>query len=234
MIINFEGKPGHALKLGFAITSLEVLPDTHLMSRRLAELDVLKEMAKKNPTGLVELALQSSGNKMSLDQLEGLIKPHIIAESDYKKWWEATKKVLKAARHIVVPSKRQDPLVLRDSGEKPGTVMVKEYLGKRDLKGKLGVLGLIQKDLDLFEEPAKELIPVFQDISDTVRKAWRLHLKESLQLLLARDEIIDSIKIETFAGHFGQQKSTSYNGKSLKKLVFTKKNSCSSFSLVLA
>lgn len=193
LIINFEGKPGHALKLGFAITSLEVLPDTHLMSRRLAELDVLKEMAKKNPTGLVELALQSSGNKMSLDQLEGLIKPHIIAEADYKKWWEATKKVLKAARHIVVPSKRQDPLVLRDSGEKPGTVMVKEYLGKRDLKGKLGVLGLIQKDLDLFEDPAKELIPVFQDISDTVRKAWRLHLKESLQLLLARDEIIDSI-----------------------------------------
>ena len=38
-----------------------------------------------------------------------------------------------------------------------------------------------------------ELLPVFQDISDTVRKAWRLHLKESLQLLLARDELIEAV-----------------------------------------
>lgn len=193
LLIDFEGKPGHALKLAFAISSLEVLPATHLLSRRLAELDSLKAMARENPTALVELALTSSGNQMSLDQLEGLLKPRIISEAEYKKWWEAAKKTLKAARHIVVPTKRQDPLVLRDSGEKPGEVMVKGFLAKRDLKGKLTALALIQKDLDLFENAAAALVPVFQDISDTVRKAWRLHLKDSLQLLLARDELIEAI-----------------------------------------
>ncbi|MES2593892.1 MAG: GreA/GreB family elongation factor [Verrucomicrobiota bacterium] len=194
LLIDFEGKPGHALKISFAITSLEILPDTHLLSRRLSELDTLKEMAKADPIALVELALKSSGKKMSLDQLEGLLKPRIIAEADYKKWWEAAKRTLKNARHIVVPSKRQDPLVLRDAAEKPGGGMVKDFLFKRDLKGKLGVLALIQKDIDLFENPTQELIPVFQDISDTVRKAWKLHLKESLQLLLSRDELVDSIE----------------------------------------
>lgn len=194
LIIDFEGKPGHALKISFAITSLEILPATHLLSRRLSELDVLKGMAKTDSVGLVELALKSSGNKMSLDQLEGLLKPRIIAEADYKKWWEAAKRTLKSARHIVVPSKRQDPLVLRDAAEKPGGGMVKDFLSKRDLKGKLGVLALIQKDIDLFENPMQELVPVFQDISDTVRKAWKLHLKESLQLLLSRDELIDGIQ----------------------------------------
>lgn len=193
LLIDFEGKPGHALKLGFAITSLEILPAEHLLSRRLTDLDSLKAMAKDDPTALVELALKSSGGKMSLDQLEGLLKPRIIAEADYKKWWEAAKRTLKAARHIVVPSKRQDPLVLRDSGEKPGSVMVRDFLSKRDLKGKLGVLALIQKDIDLFENALQELIPVFQDISDTVRKAWKLHLKESLQLLLSRDELVEGI-----------------------------------------
>ncbi len=202
VLIDFEGKPGHALKISFAITSLEILPAEHLLARRLSDLDSLKAMAKDDPTALVELALKSSGGKMSLDQLEGLLKPRVVSEADYKKWWEAAKRTLKGARHIVVPSKRQDPLVLRDSGEKPGAVMVRDFLSKRDLKGKLGVLALIQKDIDLFENAMQELVPVFQDISDTVRKAWKLHLKESLQLLLTRDELIEIIKGEAPMGSF--------------------------------
>lgn len=202
LLIDFEGKPGHALKIGFAITSLEILPAAHLLARRLSDLDSLKAMAKDDPTALVELALQSSGGKMSLDQLEGLLKPRVVTEADYKKWWESAKRTLKGARHIVVPSKRQDPLVLRDSGEKPGAVMVRDFLSKRDLKGKLTVLALIQKDIDLFENAMQELVPVFQDISDTVRKAWKLHLKESLQLLLTRDELIETIKGEAPMGSF--------------------------------
>ena len=202
LLIDFEGKPGHALKIGFAITSLEILSADHLLARRLSDLDSLKAMAKEDPTALVELALKSSGGKMSLDQLEGLLKPRVVSEADYKKWWEAAKRTLKGARHIVVPSKRQDPLVLRDSGEKPGAVMVRDFLSKRDLKGKLGVLALIQKDIDLFENAMQELVPVFQDISDTVRKAWKLHLKESLQLLLTRDELIEIIKGEAPMGSF--------------------------------
>ena len=135
IIIDFEGKPGHGLKISFALTSLEVLPETHILSRRLSDLAGMKEMAKKDPSAIVELALKSSGSQMSLDKLEGLLKPHIISEADYKKWWEGAKKALKSARHIVVPSKRQDPLVLRDSAEKPGGTMVAGFLAKRDLKG---------------------------------------------------------------------------------------------------
>lgn len=194
IILDFEDKPGHGLKLSFAISSLEVLPAEHLLSRRLSDLAGLKALAKGKVTELIELALKSSGNSMSLDDLERLLKPRIVSEGEYKKWWESAKKTLKTARHIVVPSKRTEPLVLRDSAEKPGGVMVQNFLAKRDLKGKLGVLALIQKDLDLFENAGPELTPVFQDISDTVRKAWKLHLKDSLQLLLARDELIDAIE----------------------------------------
>lgn len=193
LVIDFEGKPGHGLKLAFALSSLEVLPANHLLARRLMDVESLQKMAKEDPSTLVELALKSSGNSMSLDDLERLLKPRIVGEAEYKKWWEGAKKALKTQRHIVVPAKRTEPLVLRDVGEKAGSVMVKNFLAARDMKGKLGALARIQKDLDLFENPAAELKPVFQDISDTVRKAWKLHLKESLQLLLARDELIESI-----------------------------------------
>lgn len=194
IILDFEGKPGHALKISFAITSLEVLPQEHFLARRLADLEGLKQMAKDNVTSLVELALKSAKEgKMLLGELESLLKPHVVGEGEYKKWWEAAKKSLKTARHIVVPAKRTEHLILRSSEEKAGDGMVRTYTSARDMKGKLAALALIQKDLDLFEDAAKELLPVFQDISDTVRKAWRLHLKESLQIVLLRDEIIESI-----------------------------------------
>ncbi len=194
LIIDFEGKPGHALKLAFALTSLEVLPEDHFLAKRLTDLPNLQALANDNPAALVEMALKSSRNSMSLDDLERLLKPRIVTEAAYKKWWESAKRALKTHRHIVVPTKRTEPLVLRDSGEKAGTGMVQKYVSARDLKGRLSAITLIQKDLDLFEEPVRELQPVFQDISDTVRKAWRLHLKESLQLLLARDELIETIQ----------------------------------------
>ena len=194
MIIDFEGKPGHAFKLGFAASSLEILPEGHLLALRLTNLEGLQKMAKEDAPALVQLALKSSGNSMSLDDLERLLKGKVVSEADYKKWWESTKKVLKSHRHVVVPTKRSEKLLLRDQAEKPSDVMVQSFLGARDLKGKLAALSSIAKDIDLFENPTTDLVPVFQDISDTVRKAFKLHLKESLQLLLSRDELIDSLE----------------------------------------
>ncbi|MFC5455609.1 GreA/GreB family elongation factor [Prosthecobacter fluviatilis] len=200
LLIDFEGKPGHPLKLAFAISSLEIISPDHLLARRLADLDSLKEMAAKNPPALVELALKSSGNTLHLDDLEKLLKGRIVSDADYKKWWEGAKRALKTHRHIVVPAKRTEKLVLRDQAENPGTQMVKSFLAARDLKSKLATLASIQKDIDLFSDPKTELIPVFQDISDSARKSVKLNLKECLQLLLARDELIESLEASSPMG----------------------------------
>lgn len=194
VLIDFEGKPGHPMKLSFAVSSLEIIPADHILARRLGDLDALKAMAKDNPPALVELALKSSGNTLHLDGLEKLLKGHIIADADYKKWWEAAKRALKTHRHVVVPAKRTENLVLRDQAESAGGQMVKQFLAARDLKGKLAALASIQKDIDLFSDPKTELIPVFQDLSDSARKGIKLNLKESLQLLLARDELVESLE----------------------------------------
>lgn len=200
ILIDFEGKPGHPMKISFAVNSLEIIPSDHLLSRRHSDLDALKEMAAKDAPALVELALKSSGNTMHLDALEKLLKGAIIPEANYKKWWEGAKRALKAQRHIVVPAKRSENLVLRDQVESAGSQMVKSFLAARDLKGKLAALASIQKDIDLFADPKAELIPVFQDISDTARKVVKLHLKECLQLLLARDELIENLGAEAPMG----------------------------------
>lgn len=200
ILIDFEGKPGHPLKLAFAIGSLEVIPADHFLARRHSDLDALKAMAKENPPVLVELALKSSGSSLHLDDLEKLLKPRVVSEADYKKWWEGAKRALKSQRHIVVPAKRTENLVLRDQGESAGAQMVKSFLAARDLKGKLSALAGIMKDIDLFGDAKTELVPVFQDISDTARKGLKLHLKECLQLLLARDELAETHSVSVPMG----------------------------------
>ncbi|MBL9177829.1 MAG: GreA/GreB family elongation factor [Verrucomicrobiaceae bacterium] len=200
ILIDFEGKPGHPLKLAFAIGSLEVIPADHFLARRHSDLDALKAMAKENPPVLVELALKSSGSSLHLDDFEKLLKPRVVSEADYKKWWEGAKRALKSQRHIVVPAKRTENLVLRDQGESAGAQMVKSFLAARDLKGKLSALAGIMKDIDLFGDAKTELVPVFQDISDTARKGLKLHLKECLQLLLARDELAETHSVSVPMG----------------------------------
>ncbi len=193
VLIDFEGKPAHPMKISFAVSSLEIIPSDHILARRHSDLDALKAMAKDNAPALVELALKSSGGTLHLDGLEKLLKGAIVPEADYKKWWEGAKRALKTHRHVVVPAKRTENLVLRDQAESAGDQMVKSFVAARDLKGKLAALASIQKDLDLFSDPKTELTPVLQDISDSARKGIKLNLKECLQLLLARDELVETL-----------------------------------------
>lgn len=194
VVVDFEDKKGHALKLSFAIGSLEPLPEDHLLARRVADLPGLQEMARERPADLVALALKSHGGKMSLDALEAALSPRVIPAADYKGWWSAAKKALKNRRHIVVPVKRTEMLTMRDEDASHGNAMFTDLVNARDLKAKITAMARIQKDLDLFPDPATDLVPIFNEISDTVRKAWKLHLKDALQLLLARDELAEVAK----------------------------------------
>lgn len=203
LVVDFEDKKGHPLKLAFAIGSLEVLPDAHLLARRVGDLPGLKALAKENPAELVEVALKSSGNTLSMDALEALLSPKILAAAEFKSWWTAAKKALKDRRHIVVPAKRTEMLVRRDSeGTTPAQAMIDDLVKARDLKGKIAALARLQKELDLFSDKSSELAPAFDEVSSTVRKSWKLNLKEALQLLLARDELAEVAQASLPEGSF--------------------------------
>jgi transcription elongation GreA/GreB family factor len=194
VIIDFETKPGHPMKLAFAAESLTPMPADHLLAKRVNDLANLQNLAREKPGAIVEMALNCASSRLLIDDLERLLTPTVVTTADFKKWWDAAKKDLKSYRHVVVPTRRSDPIVMRDQAEKPGDLMIKSFLDVRDLKGKMAALNAIVKDLDLFENAAQDLQPVFQDIAEVVRKSWRLNLKESLQLLLNRDDLVESTK----------------------------------------
>jgi transcription elongation GreA/GreB family factor len=193
IIIDFEGKPNHTLKLSFALSSLEPLTPDHFLSQRLDSLPKLKTLAHDNPVALIELLLNSFNNSVTLDELERQLSPLIISKNDFKKWWDTAKKTIKTARHITVPSKRSDPLTMRNQSEPAHISLIHAVISANDLKVKLTALNQIQKNTDLFQD-LQTLSPLWLNLTDTAKKAAKLHPKESFQLILQRDELISTFK----------------------------------------
>src|SRR3981081_1097098 len=55
--IDFPNKPGHTMDLGFAAESLKAIPKEHILARKAADLDGLRQMAALNHLDLIKVVL---------------------------------------------------------------------------------------------------------------------------------------------------------------------------------
>lgn len=199
VVIDFEGKPGHEMGMKFVANSCEPVADDHFYARRFAALEEMQTMAKDDPVALVKLALEGSGDSLSLDNLEDMIKGTIVADGKYKSWWESTKKKLRSEQRFVVPAKRNEPLELRAADLSPSDALVQDYEAARDLKGKTKAAEAILREIQVFDDPAAQLLGVVEDLTESARKAQKLYLDSSIEMVLERDEIqkkVPELKLE--------------------------------------
>lgn len=194
VIIDFEDKPGHALGMKFAAKSLTPVEENSFIAKRHSSLDELKTQSKDDPVSLVRSILIENKAKLMLDELEGLLKGRVIAEGKYKGWWDSTKKKLREDRQFVVPSKRTEPLELREEGTDPCEALIKDYEETRDLKAKVKAVENLIKDVNLFEDGATKLKKVAETIGEDGRKGVKLNFVPAFELILARDELISKVK----------------------------------------
>src|SRR6266850_2826953 len=108
--IDFQNKPGHSMDLAFAAESLRPIPSDHILARKASEIQSLRQMAALHHLDLIKLVLQSSGNRATLEQIQQVLVPDVIAD-DWKKWWEVAKHELKKDGHFLVPTKKSEPIV---------------------------------------------------------------------------------------------------------------------------
>ncbi|MBL9152894.1 MAG: GreA/GreB family elongation factor [Verrucomicrobiales bacterium] len=220
VVIDFEDKPGHEMGMKFVASSIEPVEEDHFYAKRFADIDAMRQMAGDDPVSLVKLALESRGGKLSLDQLDEMIKGRVVPEGKYKGWWESTKKKLRSEPRFVVPAKRNEPLELRDADLSPAAALVQSYEGARDLKGKLKAAEAILREITVFEDPAAQLLGVVEDLADSAKKAQRLNLESSIELILARDDIQEKVpELKLDANQIGIADLLSANEASLPELL---------------
>jgi transcription elongation GreA/GreB family factor len=192
VIIDFEDRKAHAMRLEFAAKSLEIVGETHILARRYADPAALAKLAQEDPVSLVRDVLQSHGGSMMLDNFEAVLKPRVIPEPKYKNWWESTKKVLKGKPEFIVPSKRTLPLELRGGNLSASEALIDDFRKARGVKGKAKAMEAIARDATLFTNKA-ELESLLREADEAATQNLRLHTVEAIDLILARDELRDKV-----------------------------------------
>ena len=190
MTIHFKGKRSHPMQLAYAADSLQPIPADHILAQKATDLQGVKSGAKEDPVTFMRSLLQNYGGKMTQDQIGQVLLPEVFAETEFKKWWENAKRVLKKDGHFAIPTKKNDPVVLREAPVSRVDEHLVAFTEARQLKDQISSLERIVKDVVEFTDPATQLQPIILAVEDAARKNARLRTNEALQLILARDEIV--------------------------------------------
>lgn len=190
--IDFEKAAGQVMELQFAFQKTEALPDDDFRSRKIEQIEELRTLSKRDPVELLVHLLESHGGSMTGDAVEKELCATVIPAADFKKWWDSAKKALKESRRAVVPAKRNEAITLRGSDQSPAQALVADFEAVRDVKGMIKALEAIAADIGAFAAEPDTLKRLLKDIDDGARKAARVQLGQALQLVAARDEVIDS------------------------------------------
>lgn len=192
--IDFEKSTGQTMELQFAFQKTEWIGEDDFRAKKIEQLEELRSLSKSDPINLVVHLLQSHGGSMTGDALEKELSGAVIPEASFKKWWDAAKKALRESRLAVVPQKRTEPIVLRSGDRSPAEALVADFEAAKDIKGMIRALEAIAADIGAFENDTDALKRLLNDIDEGAKKASRVNLGQSLQLIAARDEVIGSSK----------------------------------------
>ena len=194
VVIDFEKATGKSMELKFAIQKTEWIPEDDFRAKKIEQLEELRDLSKNDPVGMVIHLLASHGGKMTADALEKELSGGVIPEEKFKKWWDSTKKALRASRKAMVPQKRTEAIVLRAEDFSPAKAMLADFEDARDIRGMIKALEAIASDIGAFDEDHTALAQLLGDIDEGAKKAARVQLGHALQLVAARDEVIGSTK----------------------------------------
>src|SRR5947207_1794296 len=134
--IDFPNKAGHTMDLTFAAESLRPIPKEHILARKAADLEALRQMAATSHLELVKLVLNSFGGKATVEQIQQVLVPDVIRD-DWKKWWEDAKRELKKDGHFQVPVKKTEPIMYQEKVVKLDDQLLVDFRTSKGLKVKV-------------------------------------------------------------------------------------------------
>lgn len=188
LTVDFAHKAGHSMDLGFAATSLVPIPKSHILARKAADLQSLKQMAALNHLDLIKVVLQSYDNSATLEQIQSILVPDVI-EDDWKKWWETAKKEMKKSSHFELPIKKTAPILYHEKSISVQDTLTTSFMEARGLKAKLQVVAEILRNLEEFEDAAAAATQIRTFINTDIESHRKNHQALCIEAALLRDEL---------------------------------------------
>jgi len=114
--IDFTRKMGHEMSFAYAAEALQFVADEHLLARKYRDAVALAALAGTEAAELVRIALRSYG-PLPVARLQDILQDGIVKPEGWKTFWEAARKALKADPLVVIPAKRNEPIMLLDKAK---------------------------------------------------------------------------------------------------------------------
>jgi len=112
--LEFDYVPGlKDLSFQNAFNTLTPIPNDHFLARRFGNPDDLEILAKKDPVGVIRMALKDLG-PLSAAEIKDELCGLVIQEEEWAKWWQSTRAKIKKDTLIEVPSGLRHPFKLRE------------------------------------------------------------------------------------------------------------------------
>jgi len=193
IVIDFGSKKAHPMQVEYAAENLTPLAPEHFLSRKATDLAAIKNFAKENSAALVRNILESLDGKATVQQISEWLVDDVFTEAEWKRWWESTKKVLKASGAFSIPAKKTEPIQIRGEGVSHADELVAAFNKARQPKQQIGALDQIIKFHAQFKEPEKQLQPIIVTIENTAVRNQKIHPELAFELMMARDDLLEHI-----------------------------------------
>ena len=186
--IDFPSKPGHAMDLTFAAESLKPIPKDHILARKAADLEGLRQMAALHHLDLIKVVLGSFGGRATQDQIQTALVPDVIAD-DWKKWWETAKREMKKDGHFVVPVKKTDQVVYQAQETSLQERSLTDFRAAKGLKARVAVVTEIVKSAEDLSDKQAVANEVITALNSEIATYARTQPAVALEGIFARDDL---------------------------------------------
>jgi transcription elongation GreA/GreB family factor len=193
IVINFAGKKGHPMQLQYAADNLTALAPSHFLARKATDLDSIKKLAREDPVALVRNIIESAEGKATVQQISEWLVSDVFDEATWKRWWESTKKLLKASGYFSVPTKKTEPVELRAEAMSNSDELIASFNRANIRKERAEILDQIVKLYDEFKQPEKQLQPIVTAVENAAMRNQKLHPEISFELIIGRDELLERL-----------------------------------------
>ena len=190
VLIDFEKKKAHPMQPQYAADNLTPIPAEHFLARKATDLPALKIELKESAAAVMRNILQSLGGKATQAQISSWLVGDVFSEPEFKRWWEATKKLIKKEGDFLIPTKRTDPIELRAEPVDHAQELLESFKQARQLKEQTSALDQIIKSHQEFKEPGRQLQRLISEIEETARRNQRLNPAMTFEFVVGRDDLL--------------------------------------------
>src|SRR5436305_4454683 len=175
----------------YAAENLMPLAPGHFLARKATDLASIKGLARENPAELVRNILESLDGKATSQQISEWMVGDVFTEAEWKRWWESTKKGLKASGAFSIPVKKTEAIQIRGEGVSHADELVTAFNKAPQPKQQIVALEQIIKFHEQFKEPEKQLQPIIVTIENTAVRNQKIHPELAFELMMGRDDLLE-------------------------------------------